>query len=143
MAGENSSGEESSSGTSEKGSEKKTEDLLAVVLIKSSIGAKSGVKKTLELLKLQKKNSCVLLGDNDSVRGMLEKIKDFVTYGEVEPSVVEELREARGDKDTDTFFRLHPPRGGFERKGIKTLYSEGGAAGYRGEDINNLLKKMI
>ncbi len=41
------------------------------------------------------------------------------------------------------FFRLKPPSRGYERKGIKKPYSIGGAFGYRGKDINLLLKRMI
>ncbi|RDD52619.1 50S ribosomal protein L30 [Nanoarchaeota archaeon NZ13-N] len=41
------------------------------------------------------------------------------------------------------FFRLKPPSGGYPRKGIKYSYKEGGAYGYWGEDINNLLISMI
>jgi len=41
------------------------------------------------------------------------------------------------------FFRLKPPSGGYGRKGIKHPKSEGGAWGYWGEDINNLLERMI
>lgn len=41
------------------------------------------------------------------------------------------------------FFRLKPPVGGFERKGIKTPFSLGGTLGYRKEKINDLIKKMI
>jgi large subunit ribosomal protein L30 len=41
------------------------------------------------------------------------------------------------------FFRLKPPTGGFERKGIKQPYSVGGALGYRGKEINILIKKML
>lgn len=40
-------------------------------------------------------------------------------------------------------FRLHPPKKGHMRKGIKKNYSLGGAAGYRASDINVLVKKMI
>ena len=40
-------------------------------------------------------------------------------------------------------FRLHPPKKGYERAGIKKNYSIGGAAGYRAADINLLLKKML
>ena len=40
-------------------------------------------------------------------------------------------------------FRLNPPRGGFERKGIKVSFNSGGALGYRGEKINSLIKKML
>jgi large subunit ribosomal protein L30 len=40
-------------------------------------------------------------------------------------------------------FRLKPPSKGYPRKGIKVPYSQGGAYGYYGKDINILLKKMI
>ena len=38
-------------------------------------------------------------------------------------------------------FRLHPPKGGFEKK-IKKPYPDG-ELGYRGEEINQLIDKMI
>lgn len=38
-------------------------------------------------------------------------------------------------------FRLHPPIGGLEY--IRKSVGEGGTAGYRGEDINKLIKKML
>ena len=41
------------------------------------------------------------------------------------------------------FFKLSPPVGGFERGGIKKSYSIGGVLGYRGKEINKLLKKMM
>ncbi len=39
-------------------------------------------------------------------------------------------------------FRLHPPRKGYERGGVKRSYKAGGALGYRGEAINELLRRM-
>jgi large subunit ribosomal protein L30 len=39
-------------------------------------------------------------------------------------------------------FRLHPPRGGFKRS-LRRAASDGGELGYRGVDINNLIKRMI
>ena len=50
------------------------------------------------------------------------------------------FKEVKGLKP---FFRLKPPEGGFERKGIKNPFSIGGALGYRKEKINQLIKKMI
>lgn len=41
------------------------------------------------------------------------------------------------------FFRLSPPRLGFERKGIKKAFALGGALGYRKDKINDLIKRMI
>ncbi|RJS90576.1 50S ribosomal protein L30 [Candidatus Bathyarchaeota archaeon] len=39
-------------------------------------------------------------------------------------------------------FRLHPPRKGF-RGTVKKSYSAGGEAGYRGEAINDLIRRMV
>lgn len=41
------------------------------------------------------------------------------------------------------FFRLTPPQGGFDRGGIKTQYSLGGALGYRTDKINALIRRML
>lgn len=41
------------------------------------------------------------------------------------------------------FFRLKPPEGGLERKGIKKPYSIGGALGYRKDKINELIRRML
>ena len=49
-------------------------------------------------------------------------------------------------KDVDglkPFFRLMPPRKGFERKGTKRHFSIGGALGYRKYKINDLIQRMI
>jgi len=40
------------------------------------------------------------------------------------------------------YFRLHPPTKGFKGK-IKKGYGMGGELGYRGEEINELLERMI
>jgi len=39
-------------------------------------------------------------------------------------------------------FRLRPPKKGFKGK-VKRSYAAGGEAGYRGEAINDLLKRMV
>jgi len=38
-------------------------------------------------------------------------------------------------------FRLHPPRKGYEGS-VKKSYKSGGVTGYRGEAINDLIKRM-
>ena len=40
-------------------------------------------------------------------------------------------------------FRLSPPVGGHERKGIKKPYVLGGALGYRGKEIKELIERMM
>jgi large subunit ribosomal protein L30 len=51
-----------------------------------------------------------------------------------------ELKDVPGLKP---FFKLSPPLKGFERKGIKTPFSLGGALGYRKDHINELVERMI
>ena len=41
------------------------------------------------------------------------------------------------------FFRLKPPRGGFDREGIKKPFSLGGALGYRKDNVNQLIMRML
>ena len=44
--------------------------------------------------------------------------------------------------DIKPVFRLHPPRKGF-KGGVKKSYIAGGATGYRGQAINELIKRMV
>lgn len=44
--------------------------------------------------------------------------------------------------NVQSLFRLHPPSKGFKGK-IKKSYSSGGELGYRGENINALVKRML
>ncbi len=138
---------------------------LAIVRIRGLTGVKSGIKQTLDLLRLYRKNYCVVVEGTPSMTGMIKKVKDYVTWGEISDATYKTLVEKRGTpfvgrtedkrqtvkykfveingKKLKPFFTLSPPRGGFERKGTKMPYSNGGALGYRGEKINALLAKMI
>jgi large subunit ribosomal protein L30 len=49
--------------------------------------------------------------------------------------------ELKNLKDVKPVFRLHPPKKGY-KKTIKRSYQAGGEAGYRGEAINELIKRM-
>jgi large subunit ribosomal protein L30 len=115
--------------------------MIAAVRIRGPIGIRKEVKDTLKMLNLHKKHFCVLLDNNPEKVGMLQKAKDFITWGEVSDEVVSELKSKR-DKGKK-WFSLNSPKGGFERKGIKTPHTRGGALGYRKDKINDLIKKMI
>jgi large subunit ribosomal protein L30 len=140
---------------------------IAVIQIRGVIKTVGTVKDTLTMLKLYNKNYCVVVEATPQNLGMIKKVKDFVTYGEVEDSVLNDLIAKRGEEytgpETDTkgkieykrkyfesngkkykkYFRLCPPRKGYGRKGIKTPFTKGGALGYRGTKINDLIKRMI
>ena len=55
-------------------------------------------------------------------------------------SMKKELKDIPGLKP---FFRLKPPIKGFENKGIKVPFSQGGSLGYRKDKINELIMRMI
>src|SRR3989344_6211467 len=118
---------------------------LALILIRGMVNLQQPVKDTLTMLRLRKKHVCVIIPDTPSLRGMIKQVKDLITWGEIDAETLKLLQEKRGEKDAEgklkPFFRLSPPRKGFERKGIKVPYKLGGALGDRGKDINELIKR--
>jgi len=118
-----------------------TKKYLAVVLIRGLVCTDKDIKDTLKMMNLQKKFSCAILPDNSVSRGMLQKCKDMITYGEVSEETIKELDSKREKKNNH--YALPPPKGGFERNGTKKPYTTHGALGYRGDKINDLLKKMM
>jgi large subunit ribosomal protein L30 len=120
---------------------------LAVVLVRNTTAANQIIRDTLTLLRLHKKFTCRVLDNNKLNKGMLTKVKDYTTFGEIDPETEKLLEQKRGKKDGEgkprKDFHLSPPRGGFERKGIKHSFEQGGALGYRGTRMSDLIKKMI
>ena len=153
---------------------------LAVIQVRGHINTPRPIRDAFRSLNLIRKNSCVVLNNSKEVLGTLVKIKDYVTWGEIDEGTLVELLKKRGRvaggklvseaylkehgkisfeelakgllsgakkiKDVPglkRFFRLNAPTGGFERKGIKTPFSIGGALGYRGSKINDLIRRML
>lgn len=151
--------------------------MFAVIRLRGSPGLSKKIRDTLEMLRLKAVNNCVLVPETPDYKGMLDVVKQTVTWGEVEKEVLVELLKKRlrlkGDKRLDEnilkqttgynfeeladailsgraklkdfpalqqTFRLTPPSKGF--KSIKEFYPNGDL-GYRGKDINELLKRMI
>ncbi len=143
--------------------------MYAVVRVRGTVGVNEQVERTLKLLNLEKPNHCTIIPSTDSYVGMLQKVKDYVTWGEVDEETLRLLVERKGMKPGNKrlegrevekvleiikrdgiknsgikpVFRLAPPRKGYERGGIKKPYKMGGALGYRGKDINTLIKRML
>ena len=124
-------------------------DKIAIVRVRGGIRVKKEIVDTMDMLRLYKKNYCVVYEKTPSVLGRVEKIKDYIAWGEIDEETIKLLLEKKGEIDPKdkkkykSFFRLNPPRGGFERKGIKKGFSAGGALGYRGKKIIELIKKMM
>ena len=114
--------------------EKKSSGKIAVIRVRGITGVRHDIKKTMEMLRLYRKNYCVVLEPTQSNLGMLKKVKDYVTYGEIDDKTYKMLVEKRGEgykgreqsykgkikykrfitkggKKFKPFFRLSPPRG--------------------------------
>lgn len=135
--------------TSVKGAAEKKWPLIGIVRIRGIININKDIRDTLDMLKLHKKNFCVVYEGTPSIMGMIKKVKDYVTWGEVDDETVKLLVEKRQEKNpndpekTKKFFRLNSPKKGFGRKGIKASFSQGGAQGNRGQKMNDLIKRMV
>lgn len=138
---------------------------LAIVVVRGNVKTPQTVIDTLFMLKLRRKNHCVVVPDNPTYRGMIAKIKDYVTWGEIDEDTYQELFQKRAEeylgrtadsknkytyktadikgKKYKAYFRLNPPRKGFGRKGVKASFNVGGALGYRGDKINDLIRRML
>lgn len=123
---------------------------IAIIRIRGITGIKKPVKDTLEMLRLYKKNFCVIVPDTQAYRGMINKVKDFVTWGELNDetlkkleNVKEKTKDKEGKEVFKKFYRLNPPIKGYGRKGIKVGFSAGGALGNRKEKINDLIERML
>jgi large subunit ribosomal protein L30 len=64
--------------------------------MRSIAKTKPDVRRTLELLNLDKTNHCVLIEDNVHYNGMLQKVKDYVAWGKIDGETLCVLLEKRG-----------------------------------------------
>ena len=119
----------------------------AVILIRNPVRMSIDTLNTLKSLNLLKKNTCSVYPKTQSVAGSMKKVKDYVAYGDIDDETFKLMQEKRGKKDKDgkyyNHYHLNPPKGGFERKGIKRTYDQGGALGNRRKAINELIRRMI
>lgn len=70
---------------------------LAVVRVRGSVDVREGVKDTLKMMNLTRPNYCTIVDDDPSYKGMLEKVKEKVTWGPIESEVLRELLRKRGE----------------------------------------------
>ena len=121
---------------------------LAAIRIRGPAKIREKIENTMIRLKITSKNHCVLIKNTPDNVGMLKKCKDYITWGTIDEETKSALIDKRAQKDGEgkiikKYFRLHPPIGGFERKGIKKPFAIGGVLGNRKEKINDLIKKML
>lgn len=69
---------------------------IAIIRIKGKPGLKKSVKDTFDLLRLYKKNHVVVVSNTPVYAGMLIKIQDAVTWGEIDEATFRMLLQKRG-----------------------------------------------
>lgn len=57
--------------------------MYAVIRVRGTVGINKDIKDTLKLLNLNKPNHCTLLTEKKDNKGMLQKAKNYITWGEV------------------------------------------------------------
>jgi large subunit ribosomal protein L30 len=151
---------------------------LIVVRIRGTVSAQKEARETLELLRLTHTNHAVLVDSRPAYKGMLQRVNNYVTWGEPTKETVVALLQKRGRlagnkklaenieatgyksidelaediisckvayknlPDIEARFKLHPPSKGYKGQ-TKNAFRAGGEAGYRGEAINDLVKRMV
>jgi len=156
--------------------------LIAIIRIRGMTGVHPEVEYTLRLLRLTRKFTMSLYpAETPGLDGMLQKVKDWVTWGEIDKETLVEVLKKRGrapgnkrltedylkrvlgvesfeeladkifkreiklhklEDKIKPIFRLAPPKGGF-KKSTKRPYKDEGELGYRGEAINELIRRMV
>ncbi|DAC73433.1 MAG TPA: 50S ribosomal protein L30 [Thermoplasmata archaeon] len=153
--------------------------MYAAIRVRGTVNIKPDIKKTMQLLRLTRTNHCVLLEENVVYKGMLQMVKDYTTWGEINKETLTKLLSTRGkligdkpltaeylktatsyqsfeklseaileDKvkykeipEIKPLFRLNPPKKG--HRTVKRSFVNKGSLGYRKEEINKLIERML
>lgn len=113
---------------------------IAIVRVRGRTKIKKEIEDTLKMLRIYRPNYCSIFEATPSIIGMVKKAKDYITWGEIDSETIALLEKKKGKR---RFYRLSPPRGGWERKGIKIPFKLGGALGDRKKEINKLIRRML
>lgn len=73
----------------------------AVVRLKSSRDKNQKMKDTLDMLRLNSVNHCTIIPERPTYEGMLEKVKDLITWGEIDIETMVALLERSSEMEND------------------------------------------
>ena len=138
---------------------------IAAIRMTGKVGVNPDIKTAFQRLGMLKKYACVLIQENDSTKGMIVQLENFMSYGKIDKEMLKELLIKRGRMPGDNpikgdagkmadeilagkslkelglkpFFRLHPARGGIVTK----HHYPRGVLGNNKEDFAKLLGRML
>lgn len=88
--------------------------MYAAVRLRSTVNTRPEIRDTLKMLRLNRVNHCVVLEENVHNKGMIQKVKDYVAWGNIAPEDLVQLMNNRGEvrggaKLSDEFVKEHTP----------------------------------
>ncbi|MBC7119543.1 MAG: 50S ribosomal protein L30 [Methanobacteriaceae archaeon] len=70
--------------------------MFAVIRVRGSVGVRKDIKDTLAMLRLHRINHAVLVDETPDYKGMLQKAKDYITWGEINEETLASMIKKRG-----------------------------------------------
>jgi large subunit ribosomal protein L30 len=70
--------------------------MILALRVRGRTGIKGDIDDTLKMLRLTRINHAVILPENPTSQGMLQKGKDYITWGEIDEETLTQLIEKRG-----------------------------------------------
>jgi len=70
--------------------------MFAVIRVRGSVGVRKDIKDTLAMLRLHRINHAVLVDETPDYKGMLQKAKDYITWGEINDGTLASMIKKRG-----------------------------------------------
>ncbi|AGN25835.1 50S ribosomal protein L30 [Candidatus Methanomassiliicoccus intestinalis] len=68
----------------------------AVIRVRGHKNINKDIEDTMNMLRLTRINHCVIIPENAVMKGMLQKSKDFITWGEVSEETLAKMIKVRG-----------------------------------------------
>jgi len=101
------------------GESSESKPLMAVVRIRGRVGVRPDIRQTMDMLHVKRKFWATVVPANNSFLGMLFKVKDYTTYGEIDKETLVELLRRRGElrtggRLTDEWLRQNTEFGSIE-----------------------------
>lgn len=70
--------------------------MYAIIRLRGGINVRPQIKDTLSMLHLDRVNHCVVVPKDVHYRGMIQVVKDYVAWGEIDAEMLSALLEKRG-----------------------------------------------
>lgn len=85
---------------------------IAIIRIRGRTGVNGKVNDTLDMMRLYKQNGCVIVPNNPQYLGMIQRAKDYITWGEIDKETftllfTKRARVAGNKALTDDYLKQH------------------------------------